>query len=161
MKRQIIDHTAITTAKPDAVFDRLLETTTWPEWSGHFSGKVLESAATPGAVGELREFRIGKKVSVERVVESTRPRRFSYVLVSGLPIHDYRADVDIEPVAGGTRIRWHSEFYGDKPLYGPLVQKGLGRFIKKIVRSLAEQCDEDVSGAASTTPSTNGAVEHH
>src|SRR5262249_22541305 len=74
MRRQIIAHTAVTQAPPDVVFDRLLDATTWPEWSGHFSGKVLTAVDTPGGVGEVREFRIGRKVSVERVVESVRPR---------------------------------------------------------------------------------------
>ena len=28
----------------------------------------------------------------------------------GLPVRDYRADVDLEPNAEGTRIRWHVSF---------------------------------------------------
>jgi hypothetical protein len=148
MKRQIIDHTAVTTASPTFVFDRLIDPPSWPQWSGHASGQVLTEADVPGGVGEVREFRIKRLVNVERVVESARPRRFSYVLESGLPLRDYRADVDIEPVAGGTRIRWHSEFSGANRLMGAVYRRGLGRFIAKLVRSLADQAAADQAAAA-------------
>jgi hypothetical protein len=168
MKRQIIDHTATTTARPSFVFDRLIDPPTWPAWSGHDRGRVLTEADVPGGVGEVREFRIRRLVNVERVVESSRPRRFSYVLESGLPLRDYRADVDIEPVAGGTRIRWHSEFVGANRLMGAIYRRGLGRFIAKIVQSLADQAATDQAAAertaseptAADASSTEATVDH-
>jgi hypothetical protein len=152
MKRQVIEKTATSTASPSAVFARLIDAASWPEWSGHRSGRVLTAVDSPGGVGEVREFRIGRKVNVERVVESNGPRRFSYVLVSGLPLRDYRADVDIEPIAGGTRITWHSEFYGSNALTGMIYRKGLGRFIAKIVQSLAAHVESSTAPASSAEP---------
>jgi hypothetical protein len=156
MKRQIIDQTAVTTASPAVVFDRLIDPPSWPEWSGHISGAVLTEADVPGGVGEVREFRTRRLTNVERVVESARPRRFSYVLESGLPLRDYRADVDIEPVAGGSRIRWHSEFYGSNRLMGAVYKRGLAKFLATMVQSLADQAAAD-QAAADAAPADHAA----
>ena len=49
--------------------------------------------AEPEGVGAIRRFTTGRTVSVERVVRFERDRAFSYELISGLPLVDYRADL--------------------------------------------------------------------
>ena len=65
-------------------------------------------------------------------------RRLSYVLLSGLPLRNYRADVDLTPMDGGTAIRWHSKFGAARPGTGWLYRWALGRFIRQTVHGLAE-----------------------
>jgi Polyketide cyclase / dehydrase and lipid transport len=67
----------------------------------------------------------------------TEPARFAYELRSGLPLRDYHAEVTLEPVGGGTRIRWVSTFDGAYPVVGTLMQAVLGRFIPATARRLA------------------------
>src|SRR5438067_46868 len=106
-----------TAADAATVFRLLVDGVTWPTWSplGSFE---LERAGNPPAgadrgegVGAIRIFRTrrvtGEVINREEVVEAVPNRRFSYILLSGLPLRDYRADIDLEPVDGGTTIHWH------------------------------------------------------
>ncbi len=54
----------------------------------------------------------------EEIVERVPERRLSYMLLSGLAIRDYRADVDLRPTADGTEIRWHTTFRSKLPGVG-------------------------------------------
>lgn len=56
---------------------------------------------------------------------------------AGLPVRDYRADVDLEPNAEGTRIRWHVSFSPKVPGTGWLLRWGITRFVTQCARGLA------------------------
>ena len=131
--------TGTTTADPATVHRLLRAGATWPEWSplGSFE---LERAA-PGddseGVGAIRVFRTGRVASREEIVELVPERRLSHALLSGLPLRDYRADIDLEPGgAGGTRIRWRSTFHAKVPGTGWIYRIALGRFIGRTVDGL-------------------------
>lgn len=103
---------AETKASPDRVFALLKDGSTWPQWS-LFDGYELERPGRdePLGVGAIRVFSTKVSRAREEVVALETDRRLSYVLLSGLPFVDYRADVDLEPQAGGgTIIRWRSRF---------------------------------------------------
>src|SRR2546423_11912721 len=115
-RSQEIDERSWSSADPDTVYGLLAAGATWPEWSpiGAFE---LRAPGDGGGetVGAVRVFRTGRITSVERLVELVPGRRLSYALVSGLPLRDYRADVELEPVDGGTAIRWNSTFRTGRP----------------------------------------------
>jgi hypothetical protein len=46
----------------------------------------------------------------ERIIDAEPGTRFSYRLLSGLPLKDYRADVELTAVGEGTRIVWICQF---------------------------------------------------
>jgi uncharacterized protein YndB with AHSA1/START domain len=148
MGRQDIDVTATTSADPATVYALLRDGATWPSWSPIGSFELERPAADePEGVGAVRIFRtpqrLGQSVSREQIVELIPDRRLSYVLISGLPVRDYRADVDLTPRPdGGTAIRWHSTFRGRAPGVGPFMQRVLGRFIDQMVRGLADRSAE-------------------
>jgi uncharacterized protein YndB with AHSA1/START domain len=99
-------------AAPGAVFALLKDGATWPRWS-MFDAFVLER---PGreerlGVGAIRVFSTRISRVREEVVEIVPDRRLSYVLLSGLPLVGYQADVELEPRAdGGTGIWWRASF---------------------------------------------------
>lgn len=64
-------------------------------------------------------------------------RRFGYVHLRGLPVRDYRADVDLEPAAGGTRIHWQATFRPKTPGTGWLLRIGLRKFLQELTDNLA------------------------
>lgn len=100
-------------AAPASVFRLLRDGATWPRWS-LFDGFALEREGTGDdrlGVGAVRVFTTKVSRAREEVVEIVPDRRLSYVLLSGLPFENYRADVDLVPQAdGGTLIRWRSRF---------------------------------------------------
>jgi hypothetical protein len=147
MGKQVIDHTATSTAGPDAVYALLADGSTWPTWSPIGSFELVDpGAGAPEGLGAIRIFRTGRVASRERVVECTPGQVFSYVLESGMPLEDYRAVVTLTPDAGGgTAIRWRSTFRAKVPGTGWLYRWQLGKFISRTVEGLA-------AGAAAPVP---------
>jgi hypothetical protein len=64
----------------------------------------------PDGVGALRRFALGPAGSKEEVVEWDPPHHLGYVVVSGLPVRHYRADVELGSEGGGTVVTWRGSF---------------------------------------------------
>lgn len=138
MGKQEIDEGAWSPASSETVYALLADGATWPAWSGIGSFELREPGESGGeSLNAVRVFRTGRTTSVERLVELVPGRRLSYSLLDGLPLRDYRADVDLTPKDGGTAIRWHSTFSAKRPGTGWLYRLVLGRFIRGCVRGLA------------------------
>ncbi len=60
------------------------------------------------ASASIRRFSVGPGASREEVVAFEPPRHLGYVLLSGLPLRSYRADVELTPDGDGTLIAWHA-----------------------------------------------------
>jgi hypothetical protein len=138
MALQVIDHTVTTTAPPAAVFALLRDGSTWPGWSPLGSFALLEPGdGVPEGVGALRLFTTGRIRSRERVVTARPDEEFSYVLVSGMAIRDYRAVITLTPADGGTAIHWRSTFWAKVPGSGGIYRRQLGKFLGETVAGLA------------------------
>jgi hypothetical protein len=139
MKTQVIDVTEHSPRPAQELFALLVDEMSWPEWSPLGSAELqAPGEPDPHGIGAIRRFKTGRSVSIERVVECEAPRRFSYELVSGLPLEGYRAVVELTPRDGGTDIHWRSTFQGKFPLTGGFYRVVLGRFIARLVRGLAQ-----------------------
>src|SRR3954469_15786152 len=135
---QRISVRAQSSATPAAVYALLREGATWPTWSPLGSFELERpGAGEPEGLGAIRVFRTGRTVSREEIVELVPDRRFSYALRDGMPLRDYRANVDLTPDGEGTPIHWHSTFTAERPGTGWLYRRLLGSFIKRCARGLA------------------------
>ena len=85
----------------------------------------------------MRVFHTGRIHSKERVVLAQPNQVFSYELVSGLAIRDYRAVVTPAPSNDGTLIHWRSTFKPKVPGTGWIYQRQLSAFIGRTVNGLA------------------------
>ena len=111
MGSQRIEHRATTAADPATVYALLRDGAGWPGWSPIDSFELERpGAGEPEGVGAVRLFRGGGVTGRDTIVELVADRRFSYTHTSNLPVRNYRPDVDLEPVAEGTAIRWVSTF---------------------------------------------------
>jgi uncharacterized protein YndB with AHSA1/START domain len=163
MARRIsIDVGAHTRATPDVVFALLVDGGTWPDWSP-IEDFELEQAGDPRTgLGEIRVFRMGRTIGRDQVVEVVPKRRLAYVSLSGLPVRDYRAEIELQAIEHGTAIRWRASFLPRLPLTGRLLERGLRRFLDDCVRGLAtyaestpmqaETPERKVAAPADTTP---------
>ena len=137
-KKKVIHATAWSSASPEVVYRFVQDGATWPVWSPIGSFRLQREGKTGGeSLGAIRVFTTGRSNSVEELVELQPNRRLSYILLEGLPLKDYRADVDLEPHDGGTTITWHSEFHPKYPGTGWMFRYGLGKFIQRCVDGLA------------------------
>lgn len=143
MGEQRISARAWTGASPAEVYRLLRSGATWPEWSPIDSFE-LEAEGSDGGegLGAIRIFHTDRATSHEEIVELQPDRRFSYALLSGLPLRGYRADVDLEARDGGTAIHWHSSFHAKLPGTGPIFRRLLGTFLQRCVDGLAAYASE-------------------
>jgi hypothetical protein len=145
-KQRIIEHTVTTPAPPQAVFALLEDGSTWPDWSPLGSFNLIEPGdGSPEGLGAIRVFTTHGLKSRERVVTIRTGEEFSYILLEGLPLRDYRATITLTPLddedgggGGGTTIQWRSTFFAKFPSSGALYRWYLGRFIGRTVRGLGE-----------------------
>ena len=128
-----------TTATPaDVLFRLLKDPATWTSWSPmDESGPVDAAADDPNGVGSTRAFRNGRVRGVDRVVELIPGRRFGYEHLQGLPLRDYRGDVDLEPTSDGTRIHWQASFRPKVIGTGWFWWLGIRRFLQRMADGLA------------------------
>jgi hypothetical protein len=138
-----IEIMATSQAEPSVVYARLCDGASWPTFSrlGSFE---LEAEGEGGGegVGAIRVFRTrisGRTyTSREQIVELIPDRKLSYQLLSGLAVRDYRAEITLEPIPGGTEIHWRSTFDPKFPGTGGLYRRSLTRLIQELVNGLAE-----------------------
>lgn len=141
---------ATSRADPAEVFGLLKDPVTWPRWSLFKSGELQR----PGrgdrlGLGAVRVFRTPTTCATEEVVEFIPDRRLSYVLLSGMPFRDYRADVDLAPLPdGGTSIRWQSSFHAKYPGTGWFWRMVMNRVLKDTAEKLAAGAEDPAIVAA-------------
>ena len=130
-RRRHIDVTARSSGAPDAVWTLLADGATWPAWSP-IEASALERAgeSSPEGPGAIRRFRHGRTVGRDEILEAVPGRRLAYRSLSGLPVRDYRAEVDLEPGPEGTEIRWRASFQPRLLGTGWLLERGIDRFLR-------------------------------
>lgn len=139
MGRRHIDVSAHSTALPSAVFALLTDGASWPRWSP-IEGFELEREGDPPpeGPGAIRVLRRGRTIGRDQIVEVEADRHLGYVSLSGLPLRDYRGDVELEPAGGGTTIRWRASFTPKIAGTGWLLQRGITRFLRDCAEGLAK-----------------------
>lgn len=147
MAIQDIDVRKTIPADPDTVFRLVGDSSTWPEWTPIESFQLIEEGDL-GGVGEIRVFRTGRVRVREEIVEKVRGRRLVYELLSGLAVKDYRAEIDVEPAAGGSDVRWHTTFSAKFPGSGWIYRRALQKATEQFVDGLAERAESEESGPA-------------
>jgi hypothetical protein len=63
-------------------------------------------------------------------------------------IRDYRASVDLEPIADGTVIHWRSSFLPKVPGTGWVIRRGIGSFIERCAQGLVDYAVQRQAEAA-------------
>jgi hypothetical protein len=145
-KEQRISARSWSPAEPASVYQLLHSGESWPCWSPIGSFELEREGPGGGeGVGARRLFRTGPFKSHEEIVADEPDRRFGYTLRRGLPLRDYRADIELEGRDGGTAIHWHSSFRPKIPGTGAFYRWFLGRFLQRCVDGLAH-------GAAARSP---------
>jgi len=137
-----------TNAACATVYELLVDGASWPTWidldSMTLEREGKDGGETIGAIRQFRFRRAGIKFATrERVAELIPGRRFGYTLVSGLPLRNYRATVDLTPTPnGGTDIRWSGAWSTALPGTGPLTQFILTRLYRQFSHGLARAAEQ-------------------
>jgi uncharacterized protein YndB with AHSA1/START domain len=112
-------------APPQQVFEVFADGAGWARWAGPLirqSSWEQEGTPAPGGVGAIRVLGSGRSRSREEIVEYAPPDRLAYTVLSGFPVRDYRATIELTPTStGGTQIRWSAGFRPPVPGTGWLI----------------------------------------
>ena len=151
-----ISATAHSSAEPSRVFAILKDAPGWPSWS-IFDSVEFERPGQdePHGVGSIHTFVTRLSRSREEVVELIPDRRLSYIVLSGFPIREYRAVVEIagEP-DGGSRITWSSSFFPKYRGTGWFWRLLFGQTLKTVSRQLARAAEARETAIGMAAPQT-------
>jgi uncharacterized protein (TIGR02246 family) len=144
-RRREVQVEARSRATTDRVYALLVDGSSWTRWSPiEEVGHERDGDPPPEGVGAIRRYRRGRTVGRDETVELRPGRRFAYRSLSGLPVRDYRGAIDLEHDGeGGTRIVWSASFEPKLPGTGPVLERGIDRFLRGCAQGLA-----DYAGAA-------------
>jgi carbon monoxide dehydrogenase subunit G len=149
------DVSAESSAPPEVVFDILADGARWREWAGptiRHSSTERDGTPSPQGVGAIKKLGSAPIFSREETVEYDRPRRYAYTIISGPPVRDYKAIVELTPHGAGTSIRWTASFDAKIPGTGALITRYFSRFIGALAQRLAKHAERvQDSGNRSTT----------
>jgi hypothetical protein len=136
---QLIELSRHISARPDCVFALLVDTPNWPRWS-IFTNVRLERKGILDrlGVGAIRVMKTNFSSVREQIIDAEPGIRFSYRLLSGLPLKDYRSDVDLASSGDGTDVRWRSTFetvyYGTGWFWRIVLRKVIARTLSDLAR---------------------------
>jgi hypothetical protein len=128
-----IEAEATTPASRDQVWALLEEASSWAEWG---SWSRVEVDGGPQGVGVERTL-VRRPYRVrERITEWEPARRHSYELLDGMSARGYRSTVTLDDApAGGTVIRWRSEYESAGPFTAFVLRAAVRDSCKRLAKA--------------------------
>ncbi|MHB8431148.1 MAG: SRPBCC family protein [Acidimicrobiales bacterium] len=140
--------TAYSSARVDVVWPLLGEARRWKEWTFLDSTSVIRAGRPhPDGVGALRSFTRRGIGSLEQVVAWEPPHHLGYILVRGIPVRGYRADVVLRSEGNGTAITWTGAFDARIPGTGRLLAVALSSLVARFARDAARYAESLMAGS--------------
>jgi Polyketide cyclase / dehydrase and lipid transport len=155
VSRQSFSVTRVADCPREEVWALISTATTWKDWAGIIRSSLeREGDPAPDGIGSIRRFGPPGVGSREEVVAWEAPSHLGYVILSGMPVRDYRADIRLEETSADspdkispdksgkqTTIHWSATFDPLIPGTGPLMRmilgKMIGRFASRAARHAA------------------------
>ena len=130
-------------APPPTVFALLADAPGWQEWAGPFVPQARWEPGTPAGVGAVRRLGLGPLTVREQVVAHEPPTTFSYVLLTAVRWHGYRADVQLAPDdRGGTRVTWTGRVTTPVPVLPLLLRPAFRALVDGFARRLVDRAEQ-------------------
>ncbi len=132
----------VVAAPPEIVFDVLTDHRRYAEITSLRRSELeREGEPAPNGVGAIRVLTAVGPPMREKVLLYERPRRFSYKILSGLPVRDHVGTVELNPDGAGTRIAYAVRTTPTVPLAGAAVMAGLKLAIKSLLKGVTAESE--------------------
>jgi uncharacterized protein YndB with AHSA1/START domain len=129
-------------APPEVVFDVLTDHRRYTEITPLRKAELeREGEPAPNGVGAIRVLTVAGPPMREEVLAYERPRRFSYKILSGLPVRDHVGTVELQAKDGGTEIVYAIKTTPTIPLAGGAVVAVLKQAIKGLLAGVAKESE--------------------
>lgn len=134
-------------APPETVFDVLTDHRRYAELTPLRKSELeREGEPAPNGVGAIRKLTAVGPPMREEVVAYERPERFSYKVLSGLPVRDHLGTVSLEADGAGTKMTYALRTTPTLPLVGGLVVMGTKRAIAQLIDGVAAESERRAAG---------------
>jgi uncharacterized protein YndB with AHSA1/START domain len=129
-------------APPEVVFDVLTDHRRYTEITSLRKAELeREGEPEPNGVGAIRALTVAGPPMREEVLTYERPFRFSYTILSGLPVRDHVGTVELQPSDGGTEVVYAVKTTPTLPVGGPVFMLALKKAIKDLLSGVAKESE--------------------
>jgi uncharacterized protein YndB with AHSA1/START domain len=135
-------------APPEVVFDVLTDHRRYSEITPLRRAELeREGEPEPNGLGAIRVLSLAGPPMREEVIAYERPYRFSYTILSGLPVRDHVGTVELSPGDGGTKVVYAIRTTPTVPLAGFAVVAVLRQGIKTLLGGVAKESERRAADA--------------
>jgi uncharacterized protein YndB with AHSA1/START domain len=129
-------------APPETVFDVLTDHRRYSQLTP-LRKSVLEreGETDPNGVGAIRKLTAVGPPMREEVIAYEAPSRFSYTVLSGLPVRDHVGTVELTPSGGGTKMVYAVKTQPTLPVVGFAVVAAVKQGVKGLIGGVAKESE--------------------
>jgi uncharacterized protein YndB with AHSA1/START domain len=136
-------------APPEVVFDVLTDHRRYNEITPVRKAELeREGEPSPNGVGAIRVLTVAGPPMREEVIAYERPQRFSYKILSGLPVRDHVGTVELKATGGGTEMAYAVKTTPTIPLAGPVFMLILKKAIRDLMAGVAKESERRAADAS-------------
>jgi uncharacterized protein YndB with AHSA1/START domain len=136
-------------APPEVVFDVLTDHRRYNEITPVRKAELeREGEPSPNGVGAIRVLTVAGPPMREEVIAYERPDRFSYKVLSGLPVRDHVGTVELRAADGGTEMAYAVKSTPTIPLAGPVFMVILKKAIRDLMAGVAKESERRAADAS-------------
>jgi uncharacterized protein YndB with AHSA1/START domain len=128
-------------APPETVFAVLTEHRLYAEITPMRKSALEREGEPPNGVGAIRVLTAVGPPLREEVIAYEPPTRFSYKLLSGLPVRDHVGTVELTPCEGGTRVVYAIRTTPTLPLVGAAVLAAVKQGVKALLNGIVKESE--------------------
>ena len=129
-------------ASPEIVFDVLTDHRGYSKLTPLRKTELeREGEPAPNGVGAIRVLEAIGPPLREEVLAYEAPSRFSYTLLSGLPVRNHVGTVELTPQGDGTKITYAVRTIPTIPVAGFAVVAGIKQGIKQLLNGIAAEAE--------------------
>jgi hypothetical protein len=142
-------HVRQVAAPPEVVFDVLTDHRRYAEITPLRKATLeREGEGEPNGLGAIRALSaLPGPPMREEVIGYERPSRFSYKLLSGLPVRDHVGTVELKAAEGGTELTYAVKTTPTIPLSGPVFMPILRKAIRDLTSGVAKESERRAADA--------------
>lgn len=100
-----------------------------------------EGDPAPNGAGAIRKLSAVGPPLREEVLTYEEPSRFSYTLLSGLPVRDHVGTVELTPNDGGTKMTYAVRTIPTVPLVGAVVVGAVKLGVKQLIDGVSAEAE--------------------
>lgn len=129
-------------APPEIVFDVLTDHRRYNEITPVRKAELeREGEPAPNGLGAIRVLSVAGPPMREEVIAYERPSRFSYKVLSGLPVRDHIGTVELTPLDQGTQVIYAVHTTPTVPVGGFAVVAAVKQGIKQLLSGVAKESE--------------------